>query len=35
MITEQIKKLVDNGVKAYWSNSAYEVIKDSVGQYLL
>lgn len=30
-----IKLLVDNGIEVYWSTTAYRVIKDSIGQYLI
>ena len=32
---EEIKQAVDSGKKVIWCNPAYEVIKDSVGQYLI
>ena len=39
---EEIKAAIDNGVKVYWSRltrdheqTGYEVIKDSIGQYLI
>jgi hypothetical protein len=32
---EEIKQAVDEGKKVFWSNRAYEVIKDSVPQYLI
>jgi len=35
MTVEEIKKAVDAGKKVYWSNTLYEVIKDSIGQYLI
>jgi len=35
MNLEQIKKAIEEGKKVYWGNRAYEVIKDSVGQYLV
>jgi len=31
----QIKLLVDNGIPVHWSNPAYTVIKDKIGQYLI
>lgn len=35
MILEQIKEAVDAGKIVNWMSSAYEVIKDSKGQYLI
>lgn len=35
MNVEQIKYAVENGEKVYWSNHAYEVIKDNIGQWLI
>jgi hypothetical protein len=35
MNLEQIKQASARGDKVHWSNSAYEVIVDSVGQYLI
>ena len=35
MNLEQIKQAIARGDKVNWSNSAYEVIVDSVGQYLI
>jgi len=35
MTLDQIKSAVDQGRKVYWKNSAYEVIKDTLGQYLI
>ena len=35
MTLEQIKAAVEAGHKVYWKNKAYEVIKDSVGQWLI
>ena len=31
----EIKSVIDNGKKVYWSNTAYQVIKDKIGQYLI
>jgi hypothetical protein len=35
MTLEQIKQAIAAGVPVHWSNSAYDVILDSVGQYLI
>jgi hypothetical protein len=35
MTLEEIKQAIADGKKVYWSNLAYEVIKDSIGQYLV
>jgi hypothetical protein len=35
MNLEQIKHAIAQGNKVHWSNSAYDVIVDSVGQYLI
>lgn len=35
MTVTEIKNAVNNGVKVYWSNLSYEVIKDSKDQYLI
>lgn len=35
MSIEQIKTAVDAGKRVQWSTSAYRVIKDSKGQYLI
>lgn len=35
MTLAEIKQAITDGKKVYWSNKAYEVIKDSVGQYLI
>jgi hypothetical protein len=35
MTLEQIKQAIADGKKVYWSNEAYEVIQDSIGQYLI
>ena len=32
---KQIKSALDKGTKVYWANKGYEVIKDSIGQYLI
>ena len=35
MTIKKIKQAVNNGKNVYWSNTAYEVIKDNIGQYLI
>jgi hypothetical protein len=35
MNIKQIKQAVDSGKKVYWSNKAYQVIHDSIGQWLI
>ena len=35
MKIEEIKKLVTKGIKVFWINDNYEVIKDSIGQWLI
>lgn len=35
MNLEQIKAAIEAGKKVFWSNEGYEVIKDSIGQYLI
>ncbi len=35
MTLDQIKTAISEGKKVCWNNSAYEVIKDSIGQYLI
>lgn len=35
MTAEQIKSAVTAGKRVYWGNEGYEVIKDSLGQYLI
>lgn len=35
MDAEQIKAAINAGKKVYWSNEGYEVIKDSIGQFLI
>ena len=35
MTLEQIKGAVDLGLSVKWSNDGYDVIKDSLGQYLI
>ena len=35
MNIKEIKKAIDDGKKVCWSNRAYHVIKDKVGQYLI
>ena len=35
MTIEQIKGAVDLGLSVKWANDGYDVIKDSLGQYLI
>lgn len=35
MTLDQIKATVDAGGIVHWKNRAYQVIKDSIGQYLI
>ncbi len=35
MTLEEIKCAVESGKKVYWKNQNYEVIKDSIGQWLI
>lgn len=35
MNLQQIKQAIEEGKKVHWANRAYDVIKDSVGQYLI
>ena len=35
MNLEQIKQALARGDKVHWTNSAYDVILDNVGQYLI
>ena len=35
MKLEEIKSTVDRGQSVKWSNKLYDVIKDSLGQYLI
>lgn len=35
MNLEQIKQAIENNERVFWKNLAYDVIKDSVGQYLI
>ena len=35
MTTQQIKSAVNQGKVVHWSNEAYTVIKDKLGQYLI
>ncbi len=35
MSLEEIKAAVDAGEQVFWSNRAYPVIKDNIGQYLI
>jgi len=35
MKLEEIKSAVDRGQSVKWSNKLYDVIKDSLGQYLI
>lgn len=35
MNIQQIKKAIDDGLTVKWCNANYDVIKDSIGQYLI
>jgi hypothetical protein len=35
MTIEQIKGAIDLGLRVKWANDGYDVIKDSIGQYLI
>lgn len=35
MTLQQIKDAIENGNKVIWKQDNYEVIKDSIGQYLI
>jgi hypothetical protein len=35
MTLDQIKQAIENNERVFWSNLAYEVIRDSIGQYLI
>lgn len=35
MTLQEIKSAINEGFKVYWKNQLYEVIKDSIGQYLI
>ena len=35
MTLEKIKKALADGKAVYWTHKGYEVIRDSVGQYLI
>jgi len=35
MTLAEIKQAIEDGNKVHWSSDAYDVIKDSVGQYLI
>ena len=35
MTLEEIKQAIEDGKKVYWASEAYDVIKDSIGQYLI
>lgn len=35
MTLQEIKTAVDAGQTVHWANSRYQVIKDSLGQYLI
>jgi|TARA_R100000081_G_scaffold90923_2_gene67340 hypothetical protein len=35
MNLEQIKKALEKGLKVYWENDGYEVLKDKLGRYLV
>ena len=35
MTLDEIKQAIRDGKKVYWSKESYEVIRDSIGQYLI
>lgn len=35
MKLEEIKKAIADGKRVFWASRGYEVIKDSIGQYLI
>lgn len=35
MTLDEIKRAVEAGQTVYWSNSAYKVVKDKLGQWLI
>jgi len=35
MTLTEIKKAIKKGKKVYWSNKAYDIIKDNIGQYFI
>lgn len=35
MNLNQIKSAVESGKKVFWANTAYEVVKDNLGQWLI
>lgn len=35
MTTKEITTAIDNGARVFWKSHAYEVIKDTKGQYLI
>ena len=35
MTIKKIKQAINDGKNVYWSNTAYKVIKDNLGQYLI
>tara|TARA_R100000808_G_C2063123_1_gene93697 strand:- start:51 stop:245 length:195 start_codon:yes stop_codon:yes gene_type:complete len=35
MTAKEIKKAINEGKKVYWHHEGYEVIKDSIGQWLI
>jgi len=35
MKLHEIKQAIEENKKVFWSNNNYEVIKDSIGQYLI
>ena len=35
MTAQEIKEAVDQGKTVYWHHDGYEVIKDSIGEYLI
>ncbi len=35
MTIQEIKNAVDAGLRVKWANDGYDVVKDSIGQYLI
>ena len=35
MTLQEIKDAIEAGKKVHWANEGYEVIRDSIGQYLI
>lgn len=35
MTLQEIKDAVESGKRVFWSNTGYEVIRDSIGQWLI